>query len=61
MNPTRLLALAASPYVAAALLGKRVVVTGANKGIGKAIVRKILSDHPSVSVYLGYRTHVVSS
>mmetsp|Transcript_11305 Transcript_11305/g.26570 ORF Transcript_11305/g.26570 Transcript_11305/m.26570 type:complete len:299 (+) Transcript_11305:49-945(+) len=55
MNPTRLLALAASPYVAAALLGKRVVVTGANKGIGKAIVRKILSDHPSVSVYLGSR------
>ena len=34
---------------------RRVLVTGANKGIGKAIVSKILSEHSDVHVLLGSR------
>ena len=34
---------------------KRVVVTGANKGIGLSIVKKLLKENPDVYVYLGSR------
>ena len=34
---------------------KRIVVTGANKGIGLAIVRRLLKEYPDVYVYLGSR------
>eukprot|EP00620_Florenciella_sp_RCC1587_P008674 CAMPEP_0182600808 /NCGR_PEP_ID=MMETSP1324-20130603/91168_1 /TAXON_ID=236786 /ORGANISM="Florenciella sp., Strain RCC1587" /LENGTH=322 /DNA_ID=CAMNT_0024818717 /DNA_START=15 /DNA_END=984 /DNA_ORIENTATION=- len=34
---------------------KHVLVTGANKGIGKAICKKLLTDHSDVYVYLGSR------
>lgn len=34
---------------------KRILVTGANKGIGLAIVQKILTDEPKSFVYLGSR------
>ena len=34
---------------------KRVVVTGANKGIGLAIVKRLLREYPDVYVYLGSR------
>ena len=34
---------------------RRVVVTGANKGIGLAIVKRILKEYPDVYVYLGSR------
>ena len=34
---------------------KRIVVTGANKGIGLAIVKRLLKEHPEVFVYLGSR------
>ncbi|MEN0063955.1 MAG: SDR family NAD(P)-dependent oxidoreductase [Myxococcota bacterium] len=34
---------------------KRIVVTGANKGIGLAIVKAILQDHADASVWLGSR------
>lgn len=34
---------------------KRIVVTGANKGIGLAIVKGLLKEHPDVYVYLGAR------
>lgn len=34
---------------------KRIVVTGANKGIGLAIVRAILEEHRDAFVYLGSR------
>ncbi len=34
---------------------KRVVVTGANKGIGFAIARGILAEHPGTFVFLGSR------
>ena len=34
---------------------KRIVVTGANKGIGLAIVKRLLKENPDVYVYLGSR------
>lgn len=34
---------------------KSILVTGANKGIGLAIVEQILREHPEYSVYLGAR------
>jgi len=34
---------------------RRVVVTGANKGIGRALCKKILQDVPDAFVYLGSR------
>ena len=34
---------------------KRILVTGGNKGIGKAICQKLLKDHPDVHVLLGSR------
>lgn len=34
---------------------KRILVTGANKGIGIEIVRKLLSDHGETFVLLGSR------
>ena len=34
---------------------KRVIVTGANKGIGLAIVKRLLEQFPDVFVYLGSR------
>ena len=34
---------------------KRVVVTGANKGIGLAIVKRLLKEYSDVFVYLGSR------
>ena len=34
---------------------RRILVTGANKGIGEQIVRKILKDHTDTYVYLGTR------
>lgn len=34
---------------------KRVLVTGGNKGIGLAICKKLLEDHPDVHVILGSR------
>ena len=34
---------------------KKVIVTGANKGIGLAIVKRLLEQFPDVSVYLGSR------
>eukprot|EP00613_Pedinella_sp_CCMP2098_P080079 CAMPEP_0171952240 /NCGR_PEP_ID=MMETSP0993-20121228/89404_1 /TAXON_ID=483369 /ORGANISM="non described non described, Strain CCMP2098" /LENGTH=298 /DNA_ID=CAMNT_0012597631 /DNA_START=110 /DNA_END=1006 /DNA_ORIENTATION=+ len=40
---------------AALAMSKRILVTGANKGIGKAIAKKILSDYPDTFVYLGSR------
>ncbi len=36
---------------------RRVLVTGANKGIGFAIVEAILNEHPDTFVYLGSRDH----
>ncbi len=35
---------------------QRIVVTGANKGIGRAIVERILGEHPETFVYLGSRS-----
>ncbi len=35
---------------------KRVLVTGANKGIGRAVVAALLDRHPDVFVYLGCRS-----
>jgi NAD(P)-dependent dehydrogenase (short-subunit alcohol dehydrogenase family) len=34
---------------------QRIVVTGANKGIGRAVVRRILVEHPEAFVFLGSR------
>ena len=34
---------------------KQVIVTGANKGIGLAIVKRLLEQFPEVFVYLGSR------
>ena len=34
---------------------KRIVVTGANKGIGLAIVKRLLHEYPDTYVYLGSR------
>ena len=34
---------------------RRIVVTGANKGIGLAIVEAILTEHADTFVYLGSR------
>ena len=34
---------------------KRILVTGANKGIGLAIVKRLVKDYPDVFVYLGSR------
>ena len=34
---------------------KKVIVTGANKGIGLAIVKRLLEEFPDVFVYLGSR------
>lgn len=34
---------------------KRILVTGANKGIGRAIVERILSEQEDAYVYLGSR------
>lgn len=34
---------------------QRVLVTGANKGIGRAIVERLIAEHPDVHVYLGSR------
>ena len=34
---------------------KRTIVTGANKGIGLAIVKRLLREHPDAFVYLGSR------
>ncbi len=34
---------------------RRIVVTGANKGIGRATVERILAEHPGTFVYLGSR------
>ena len=34
---------------------KRVLVTGANKGIGLAIVKRLLREYPDVYIYLGSR------
>ena len=34
---------------------KRILVTGANKGIGLAIVKRLLSEYPNTFVYLGSR------
>merc|ERR1712159_675674 len=36
---------------------RNVLVTGANKGIGEAIVRKILAEHNDVFVILGSRNN----
>ncbi|KAL1514692.1 hypothetical protein AB1Y20_003779 [Prymnesium parvum] len=41
---------------AAALAPRRVLVTGSNKGIGRAIVRRIVEDFPDVHVLLGSRS-----
>jgi len=41
---------------ALALTTKRVLVTGANKGIGRQICKRILTDHPDVHVLLGARS-----
>ena len=46
-----LLAALVSPTVAL----RRVVVTGGNKGIGQAICKRILCDHPDTHVLLGSR------
>ena len=56
LNPYFLIcmvSLASSKGVA--LLSKKVLVTGANKGIGKAICKKILETQPDVHVLLGSR------
>ena len=34
---------------------KRIIVTGANKGIGLAIVKRLLAEYPDSFVYLGSR------
>ena len=47
----RLLTLLATSTMAAAL--RKVLVTGANKGIGKRIATKILTDVEDSFVYLG--------
>ena len=49
----RLLTLLATSTMAAAL--RKVLVTGANKGIGKRIATKILTDIDDSFVYLGAR------
>lgn len=35
---------------------KRILVTGANKGIGLAITKKVLADHSDSFVFLGSRS-----
>lgn len=35
---------------------RRIVVSGANKGIGRAIVERMLEEHDDVSVFLGSRS-----
>ena len=49
----RLLTLLATTTMAAAL--RKVLVTGANKGIGKRIATKLLTDVEDSFVYLGAR------
>ena len=49
----RLLTLLATTTMAAAL--RKVLVTGANKGIGKRIATRILTDIDDSFVYLGAR------
>ena len=49
----RLLTLLATSTMAAAL--RKVLVTGANKGIGKRIATRILTDIDDSFVYLGAR------
>ena len=40
---------------ALAMMNKRILVTGGNKGIGKAICQKLVSEWPDTIVYLGSR------
>uniref|UniRef100_A0A7S1Z788 Ketoreductase domain-containing protein n=1 Tax=Trieres chinensis TaxID=1514140 RepID=A0A7S1Z788_TRICV len=49
-----LLLLPASTSLAT-MSSKTVLVTGGNKGIGKAVCARLLSDHPDVTVLLGSR------
>ena len=42
-------------YISDYFMMKRIVVTGANKGIGLAIVKRLLKENPDVYVYLGSR------
>lgn len=42
-------------FASAMSVPKRILVTGANKGIGKAICQKLLSDFPDAYVLLGSR------
>lgn len=41
--------------LSSAAIPKRILVTGANKGIGKAICQLLLEEHPEVHVLLGSR------
>jgi len=50
-----LVSAAAAASVAALAAPQRVLVTGANKGIGKAICRKLLESRSDVEVLLGAR------
>ena len=49
-----LVCLALSLGSASAL--KRILVTGANKGIGREICRRLIADHPDCAVILGSRS-----
>ena len=40
---------------ALAMMSKRILVTGGNKGIGKAICQRLVSEWPDTIVYLGSR------
>jgi len=51
-----MLSAAVHTFVACATPFKRILVTGANKGIGLQICRRILRDHPDCSVLLGSRS-----
>ena len=50
----RLLALCTLARAASGV--RSVLVTGANKGIGRAIVQKIVEDYDDVHVFLGCRS-----
>jgi NAD(P)-dependent dehydrogenase (short-subunit alcohol dehydrogenase family) len=51
----RLVLFVSSASVACALSMKRILVTGGNKGIGKAICQTLLAEHADVHVLLGSR------
>ena len=50
-----LILLLLSPSISMSLSPARILVTGANKGIGLALCQSILSSYPEAIVYLGSR------